>query len=101
MRLATPWMGIGRTFGTALAVAVVALVATTASASADVGFRDFSYGTGVTAPTGMKPQSKLWWTSGGHWWGVLWSTTANSWTIQKFNKATAPGRAPASRSTAG
>ncbi|MBA3431269.1 MAG: hypothetical protein H0U16_07295, partial [Actinobacteria bacterium] len=57
-------------------------------ASDDVGLRDFSYGTGVTAPTGQKPQSKLWWTSGGTWWGVLWSTGAKSWTIQKFDKGT-------------
>jgi hypothetical protein len=70
-------------------VALVGLaLAAAAPASADVGFRDFSYGTSVTAPTGQKPQSKLWWTSGGTWWGVLWSTGANSWTIQKFNKAT-------------
>jgi hypothetical protein len=63
------------------------LAAPGAEASADVGFRDFSYGTGVTAPTGQKPQSKLWWTSGGIWWGVLWSTGASSWTIQKFDRA--------------
>ncbi|HEX8157292.1 MAG TPA: hypothetical protein VF526_07885 [Solirubrobacteraceae bacterium] len=57
-------------------------------ASADVGSRDFSYGTTVTAPTGQKPESKIWWTSGGTWWGVLWSTSNKAWTIQKFNKAT-------------
>jgi hypothetical protein len=70
----------------AAAVVLVGL-ALAAPASADVGFRDFSYGTSVTAPTGAKPQSKLWWTSGGTWWGVLWSTSAKSWTIQKFDKA--------------
>jgi hypothetical protein len=75
---------------TAAAVLVgLALAApASASASADVGFRDFSYGTSVTAPTGQKPQSKLWWTSGGTWWGVLWSTGASSWAIQKFDKST-------------
>ena len=73
----------------AAAVVLVGLALTAAApASADVGFRDFSYGTSVTAPTGQKPQSKLWWTSGGTWWGVLWSTAARSWTIQKFDKAT-------------
>jgi hypothetical protein len=77
----------GRRVGVAVATAALCLVAA-ADASADVGFRDFSYGTGVTAPTGQKPQSKLWWTSGGTWWGVLWSTAAISWTIQKFDKGT-------------
>jgi hypothetical protein len=73
----------------AAAVVLVGLVLTAAApASADVGFRDFSYGTSVTAPTGQKPQSKLWWTSGGTWWGLLWSTSARSWTIQKFDKPT-------------
>ncbi|HVF77924.1 MAG TPA: hypothetical protein VNA28_06480 [Solirubrobacteraceae bacterium] len=57
-----------------------------APAAADVGKRDFSYGSGVTAPTGQKPQSKLWWTSGGQWWGVLWSTGSNAWTIHKYDK---------------
>jgi hypothetical protein len=78
-----------RRLGAVVLVALVGLALVAAApASADVGFRDFSYGTGVTAPTGQKPQSKLWWTSGGTWWGVLWSTGANSWTIQKFDKAT-------------
>jgi hypothetical protein len=77
-----------RRLGAAAAAALLALFAAAADAAADVGFRDFSYGTGVTAPTGQKPQSKLWWTSGGTWWGVLWSTGANSWTIQRFDKST-------------
>ena len=77
-----------RRLGATVAAALVGLaLGAAAPASADVGFRDFSYGSGVTAPTGQKPQSKLWWTSGGTWWGVLWSTGANSWTIQKFDKA--------------
>jgi hypothetical protein len=70
-------------------VILVGLSLTAATpASADVGFRDFSYGSTVTAPTGQKPESKLWWTSGGTWWGVMWSTAAKAWTIQKFDKAT-------------
>jgi hypothetical protein len=77
-----------RRLGAAAAVVLVGLaLAAPASASADVGFRDFSYGTSVTAPTGQKPQSKLWWTSGGQWWGVLWSTASKAWTIHKYDKA--------------
>ena len=66
----------------------LAVAAPGSALAADVGFADFSYGTGVTAPTGQKPQSKLWHTAGGQWWGVLWSTANNAWTIQKFDKAT-------------
>jgi hypothetical protein len=72
----------------AAAVALVGLTLVAAApASADIGVRDFSYGTTVTAPTGQKPESKLWWTSGGTWWGALWSTARKSWTIHKFDKA--------------
>ena len=61
----------GRLSG-AVAVALVGLsLMAAAPAAADVGMRDFSFGTTVTAPTGQKPESKLWWTSGGTWWGAL------------------------------
>ncbi|TCN37642.1 hypothetical protein EV644_11194 [Kribbella orskensis] len=58
--------------------------------AADVGFVGPAY-TGTTAPTGQKPQSKLW-IADGIWWGSLWDTAsrdfhifwydwaANSWT---------------------
>jgi hypothetical protein len=84
---------------------LVGAVAAAAPAAADVGLRDFSYGSGVTAPTGQKPQSKLWWTADGTWWGVLWSTAKSSFTIQRFNKSTNTwtdtGVAVDSRRTAG
>ncbi len=50
----------------------------------EVGFRDHNYSTSVTAPTGQKPQSKLWF-SDGHWWGVLWDTPARRFAIHRFN----------------
>jgi IPT/TIG domain-containing protein/flagellar hook capping protein FlgD len=52
------------------------------------GFRDFDYGAQVTSmPTGEKPESKLWWTD-GFWWGVLWSPSAGSYAIQRFDLST-------------
>ena len=57
-----------------------------AAGAGDVGYRDFSY-KGVSAPTGQKPESKLWYTSDG-WFGVLWNRTAARWRIQKFNWST-------------
>lgn len=71
-----------------LALILLGTVTYPSAAAADFGFRDFSYGSGVTAPTGEKPQSKLWHTSGGQWWGALWSTAKASFTIQRFDKAT-------------
>ena len=38
------------------------------------GYRDFSYSTSITAPTGQKPESKLWYAD-GTWWGALWNNT--------------------------
>jgi hypothetical protein len=44
-----------------------------ASQPVEAGFRDFNFGTTVSAtPTGEKPESKLWWNDGS-WWGSLWS----------------------------
>jgi hypothetical protein len=54
--------------------------------AADIGYRDFSY-SGTTAPTGQKPQSKLW-IAGGAWWGALFSTAADAFTIHELNWAT-------------
>ncbi len=51
----------------------------------DVGYRDFSYGSGTLAtPTGEKPQSKLWWND-GVWWGCLWDPTTATHRIHRFD----------------
>jgi hypothetical protein len=48
-----------------------------------VGYLDFSYmpitGT-LTAPTGEKPESKLWWND-GFWWGSLYNRDADNYHI--------------------
>ena len=47
----------------------------------------FSFGTTVTsAPTGEKPESKLWWTDGS-WWGTLFNAQANEYRIFRFDAA--------------
>ena len=49
-----------------------------AESAGDVGYRDFSYSaSGVSAPTGQKPQSKLW-HNDGSWWGTLFSQASES-----------------------
>ena len=61
---------------------------TTLGTPVDVGTRDFSY-SGPSAPTGQKPQSKLWYADGS-WWGVLYNsagttTTTRGWHIYRYD----------------
>ena len=71
----------------AAAVTMLALVALlgvpTPAYAEDVGYVDQSY-TGVSAPTGEKPQSKLW-IAGGTWWGTLWDTASQDYHIFRFD----------------
>src|SRR5215207_2860376 len=49
------------------------------------GYQDFAFGNTVgNAPTGEKPQSKLWFND-GIWWGSLWNPSTNKWEIQRFD----------------
>jgi hypothetical protein len=54
-----------------------------AQVQSDVGFVDFSYGN-ASAPTGQKPQSKLWFND-GNWWGSLYSHTTKSFNIHRYD----------------
>ena len=60
-------------------------------AAADVGFSDASF-SGTSAPTGMKPQSKLWYADGAWWGGLFVSSGSGSggshYNIFKFNPGT-------------
>jgi hypothetical protein len=69
---------------TVLAFVLVGMVAAPADAE-DVGYVDQSF-TGVSAPTGEKPQSKLW-IAGGAWWGALWDTASQDYHIFRFHPA--------------
>jgi hypothetical protein len=59
------------------------------SAAVEVGYRDFSYSSSITAPTGQKPESKLWYND-GTWWGVLWNAgvSPKRLEIYRFNRST-------------
>jgi hypothetical protein len=69
-----------------LTAALVLVWISTANSSTPVtaGYSDFSYGTSVSAPTGQKPQSKLWFNDGS-WWGVLWNRSTAKYQIHKFD----------------
>ena len=56
------------------------------SAITSVGYKDFLY-TGATAPTGQKPQSKLWYND-GLWWGIIFNKTSGKFEIYRLNWAT-------------
>ena len=59
-----------------------------AAAPVAVGYRDFGYSaSGVSAPTGEKPQSKLWYADGS-WWGALFSTASDAYNIYRLNSST-------------
>jgi hypothetical protein len=68
---------------------VLLAVGCATTASADVGFRDFSYRDAgrVETPTADKPQSKLWFHD-GTWWGLLYSTLAHATRIHRLDPAT-------------
>ena len=58
------------------------------SAASDVGYRDFSFNaTSVVAPTGEKPQSKLWFND-GTWWASMFNRTAEEYHIYRYDHAT-------------
>ncbi|HEX6384467.1 MAG TPA: hypothetical protein VF177_07340 [Anaerolineae bacterium] len=57
----------------------------TVQAADTLGYRDMEYKTrGVTAPTGEKPQSKLWFTD-NTWWGNLYNRSAGEYRIYKLD----------------
>lgn len=64
--------------------------AVSAATPLDAGFFDFTYpsGTGGNgSTTAEKPESKLW-HHDGSWWGVMWNTSANAYTIHKLDWTT-------------
>jgi hypothetical protein len=57
------------------------------AAPADVGYRDFQFGSNCNStPTGEKPESKLWWND-GFWWGSLCAPD-NTYHIYRLDLAT-------------
>jgi len=71
-----------------LLILALLLAASPAGAtSVTTGYRDFSFGSGVTSsPTGEKPESKLWWNDGS-WWGSLINNSVHGYHIFRFDLA--------------
>jgi hypothetical protein len=68
-------------------LAVLLGYAVAASAATDVGYRDGSFNaTSVDAPTGEKPQSKLWYND-GTWWGSMFNTSTEEFHIYRLDRA--------------
>ncbi|MGH3029981.1 MAG: calcium-binding protein [Gaiellaceae bacterium] len=70
-----------------LAVAVGALAPPVAGAALDVGFEGPSTVGAGAAPSGSKPESKLWWND-GLWWGSLWHEASREFHIFRLDVAT-------------
>ncbi len=65
--------------GPALGVARPAVAAV-----GDIGFEGPSFTGAGSAPSGSKPESKLWYND-GIWWGTLWSTSASAFHIYRLD----------------
>src|SRR4051794_20872202 len=77
-----------RATATAILCGLIGLTLAVAArpAAADVGFSDGSF-SGTSAPSGMKPQSKLW-VAGGIWWGVMFNGFTQRFEIYRRDAAT-------------
>jgi len=58
--------------------------ATPIVAGGSTGYRDQPIGNAGIAPTGSKPESKLWWNDGS-WWASMWSATESSFDIFRLD----------------
>jgi PKD repeat protein len=56
----------------------------TALAASQFGYKDQSFAGAAEAPSGSKPESKLWFND-GIWWGDMWSSTAAQFRIFRLN----------------
>jgi hypothetical protein len=59
----------------------------TVTAAGSVGFRDQSFSGAGVAPTGSKPESKLWWNDGS-WWASMWAGSGQGFHIFRLNLGT-------------
>jgi hypothetical protein len=73
--------------GAAIAVAAAAPLTPAAAAPGDIGYEDQSYAGAGSAPTGEKPESKLWWND-GVWWASMWDTGSSDFHIFRLDAAT-------------
>lgn len=93
-----PWIGPGRPWPVrgpwvlaTLIVLTLVLPGVQAATRVTAGYRDFAYGrSGLAAPTAEKPESKLWYTPDGVWWGSLYHPSTQAYHIYRFDPRT-PG----------
>jgi hypothetical protein len=71
---------------TAVVVAAATMLGGLPAQAADTGYVGPVYGSATTAPTGQKPQSKLWVTD-GTWWGALFDRTSGDFHIFRYDWA--------------
>ena len=68
-------------------LAAFALPAQATAQAGDIGFQGPSSVGSGSAPTGSKPESKLWWNDGS-WWASMWDTASADFHIFKLNTGT-------------
>jgi PKD repeat protein len=73
-----------------LGIAALGMVAVPPAdaAQGDIGFQGPSF-TGVSAPTGEKPESKLWYND-GRWWASMFAPASGAWHIFYLDRSTNP-----------
>lgn len=77
-----------------LATAVLALIAmglppAARAATGDIGLPGPSSSGAGAAPTGQKPESKLWWND-GRWWASMFDSVSQDWHIFYLNRSASP-----------
>jgi PKD repeat protein len=70
----------------AVAFALFGAASVAAAANPQIGTKDQSFSGASTAPSGSKPESKLWFND-ARWWAVMWDTTSSSFHIFRADAA--------------
>ncbi len=70
----------------AVVAAIIAFPLIGRAASGDIGYRDYDYYPGF-APTGSKPESKLWFNDGS-WWAVMFAPGDKAFGIFRLDRTT-------------
>ena len=78
-------MALGPLLVLLLVTTLLGALGATSTAASTVGYVGPSYA-GTTAPTGQKPQSKLWFAH-DTWWGVMWDPTSKDFHVFKYSWA--------------
>jgi PKD repeat protein len=75
----------------ALLVVLLACASPAAAATGDIGFPGPSTQGSGGAPTGQKPESKLWWND-GRWWADMYDTASGTYHIWWLDRSASPER---------